>query len=211
MVAQDLVERVEQAVKAADAGNTKLPEEVLGIYGHGSRKVSIFFNTLCESIPDCRYLEFGTFTGRSLVAAGYGNTGLYTGVDKLDWLGSSVRFPDVETLHQYLIGNLWMCRPNGQVLMMDTKDFQPKQDVDVFFYDADHSYQPTYDGIKKLLPWLKPGILIVDDFQTHPKSQQIQQAVFEAVSVPYERAWYLPPTEGWHTGLYVAVIEPVVA
>ena len=215
MTTPELVERVEAAIQTADAGKHTLPNSVLKIRGHGSAKVSTFLNTLCGSITDCRYLEFGTFTGRSLVAAAYGNLGSYTGVDKLQWLGSTIRFPDTASLKQYLSDNLKMLHapdlpnptPPYAVLEMDTAYYKPEGNYDVFFYDADHSYQPTYDGIKLLMPHLKPGVVIVDDYETHRKSPEIVKAVHDVMPWPTEHSWNLRSKQGWHTGIFVAVIE----
>lgn len=213
MTTQELVERVEAAIAVADSGKHPLPDAVYKIRGHGSAKVSTFFNVLCGSIPDCRYLEFGTFTGRSLVAAAYGNTGSYTGVDKLQWLGSSLRFSTIADLKEYLSQNLKLLHsgpnptPPYAVLEMDTAFYKPEGNYDVFFYDADHSYQPTLDGIKLLLPNLKPGVLIVDDYQTHRKSPQIQQAVHDVMPWPTKYSWNLAAKAGWHTGIFIAVVE----
>ena len=77
----NLVDVVENSLKTAQSGVSVLPKSVIEIKGHGTNIVSTFFNTICGWIPDCRYLEFGTFAGRSLAAAGYGNDGNYRGVD----------------------------------------------------------------------------------------------------------------------------------
>lgn len=215
MTTQELVERVEAAIAVADSGKHPLPDAVYKIRGHGSAKVSTFLNTLCGSIADCRYLEFGTFTGRSLVAAAYGNAGSYTGVDKLQWLGSSIKFSTLADLKEYLSQNLKLLHapalpnptPPYAVLEMDTAFYKPEGNYDVFFYDADHSYEPTRDGIKLLLPYMKPGVLIVDDFLSHRKSPQIQQGTAHALIAPPVKEWTLHPKQGWHTGIYVAVIE----
>ena len=78
---------------------------------------------------------------------------------------------------------------------------------DVFFYDADHGYEATRDGIVKMLPYLKPGVVIVDDYLTHARSSLVQQGTLEALGqARVAKSWTL---EGkpWHTGLYVAVVE----
>jgi predicted O-methyltransferase YrrM len=212
----DLVEYVEIAIGAADRHLTKLPEAAFRIRGHGSTKVSIFLNELCELIGETNYLEFGVFTGRSLVAAASGNQGRYTGVDRLNWLGSSIRFRSVEDLKAYLSQSLTIIprdaehpAPAYAVLEMDFKNYTPPApNIDVFFYDADHDYAPTRDGIKQILPYMKPGVLIVDDFLAHKKSPQIQQAVAHTVqSSGFVKEWTLTSKQGWHTGLYVAVVE----
>lgn len=201
----DLVQIVDAALAAR---KTKLPSNVLDIKGHGSPLISCFFNTLCAQIPDCRYLEFGTFAGRSLAAAAYGNTGVYRGVDKLQWTGSTVKFDSVEHLKSTLASSLALCRgSNVGVIESDFRRFTPEFPAyDVFFYDADHGYEATRDGISMLLPYLTPGVLIVDDYMTHGKSSLIQQGTMEALAnAPVAKTWTLSD-KGWHTGLFVAVI-----
>jgi predicted O-methyltransferase YrrM len=186
-----------------------LPESILGIPGHGSPAVSTLFNAICHLIPECRYLEFGTFAGRSLAAAAYGNAGVYRGVDKLQWTGSTVKFDSVEDLKATLASSLALCRgSNVGVIESDFRRFTPEFPAyDVFFYDADHGYEATRDGILMLLPYLKPGVLIVDDYMTHGKSSLIQQGTMEALaSANVAKTWTLAG-KGWHTGLFVAVIS----
>lgn len=211
MSPDELVKDVEDAITKANAGVTKLSAAALSIRGHGSKKMSIFLNELCGAIPECNYLEFGVFTGRSLVAAASGNQGSYVGVDRLTWLGSTIRFESVENLKTYLAINLALIpvpKPHYAVLEMDTARYKPEGNYDVFFYDADHDYAPTRDGIQLILPHLKPGVLIVDDFLTHHKSPQIQQAVAHTVQASgFVKEWILERDQGWHTGLYVAVVE----
>ena len=213
MNANDLINMVEWSIEAADKGETILPKSVLAIRGHGSYKVSVFLNHLCKNMPFCQYLEFGTFTGRSLVAAAFGNHGSYIGVDKLQWLGSTIRFDSMEQLKDTLTNNLKLIHqgptvPTYKVLEMDYHNFPSgAMSYDVFFYDADHSYQGTKDGIEKILPHLKPGVLIVDDYTTHAKSKEIQSATHEILdNAIVHKEWTLSAKQGWHTGLFVAVI-----
>ena len=200
---------VETAIMLADSGVTKLPPSVLAIKGHGSKKVSIFLNALCCQIHDCRYLEMGTFAGRSLAAAAWGNTGVYMGVDKLQWLGSTVSFDSTEHLKEELKSSLRLCASsNVGVIESDFRLFKPEFDAyDVFFYDADHGYEATRDGTAMMLPYLKPGVLIMDDYHSHAKSSLVQQGMLEALAgAKVEKSWELTPKRGWHTGIYVAVI-----
>src|SRR5690349_15793495 len=165
---RNLVPVVEAGLDAARA-TSYLPASILEIRGHGSTAISTLFNHVCAQIPECRYLEFGTFAGRSLAAAAYGNTGVYRGVDKLQWTGSTVKFDSVEHLKSTLAASLALCvGSNVGVIESDFRRFTPELPAyDVFFYDADHGYEATRDGIRMLLPYLKPGVLIVHDYLTH--------------------------------------------
>lgn len=202
----DLVRLVDSSLATP---KSHLPEAVLEIKGHGSARVSHFFNNLCSMIPGCRYLEFGTFTGRSLVSASWGNAGVYRGVDKLQWLGSSVRFESVEALKSQLARNLSLAQGSDVgVTEADFRLYTPEQPAyDVFFYDADHGYEATRDGILMMLPYLKPGVLIVDDYLTHSKATLVQQGTVDALAqANVLKSWTLTPKNGWHTGLFVAVV-----
>lgn len=206
----NLVEIVESALDFAKPASPRLPESVLSIKGHGSQAVSLFLNELCSMIPGCRYLEFGTFAGRSLAAAAYGNTGVYRGVDKLQWTGSSVKFDSPEHLKRELASSIALCHGSDiGVTEADFRLYKPEfGEYDVFFYDADHGYEATRDGIAMMLPYLKPGIVIVDDYLTHAKATLIQQGTVEALAkANVAKSWTLTPKGGWHTGIYVAVVE----
>jgi methyltransferase family protein len=203
----NLVRVVETALVNSLRGTTKLPPSVLEIKGHGSKRISMFFNDLCAQIPGCRYLEFGTFAGRSLAAAAYGNAGSYRGVDKLQWTGSTVRFDSTDHLKSTLASSLSLCRgADVGVVEADFRLFTPGP-ADVFFYDADHGYEATRDGILMMLPFLKPGVVIVDDYLTHAKSTLVQKGTLEALAqARVEKTWTLAGKD-WHTGLYVAVVD----
>ena len=202
----NLVEIVDRSLSM---DGSRLPESVLNVKGHGSRSISDLFNNICAQIHDCRYLEFGTFAGRSLAAAAWGNVGHYRGVDKLQWLGSTVKFDSREHLKATLASSIALCLgSNVGVTESDFRLYTPELPAyDVFFYDADHGYEATRDGIVKMLPYLKPGVVIVDDYLTHARSSLVQQGTLEALGQSrVAKSWTL---EGkpWHTGLYVAVVE----
>jgi hypothetical protein len=204
-----LVTAVDMALSKVADGSHTLPDEIIGIKGHGTAQVSAFFNALCSQIVGCRYLEFGTFAGRSLAAAAYSNTGVYRGVDKLQWLGSTVKFDSHEHLKSTLASSIAMCEgSNVGVVESDFRRYTPELDrYDVFFYDADHGYEATRDGIEMMLSRLKPGVVIVDDYLSHARSTLVQQGTREALSkVSVAKAWTLAG-KSWHTGLYVAVVE----
>lgn len=203
----DLIHIVDQSIVMSE--QKRLPVSVLGLRGHGTGRVSNFFNALCSQIPDCRYIEFGTFAGRSLAAAAFGNSGSYTGVDKLQWTGSSVRFKSTEKLKQYLASSVALCQgSNVGVVEDDFRLYEPTLDAyDVFFYDADHSLEATKEGIEKMLSRLKPGVVIVDDYLTHASSHGIRKGTAEALSrASVKKTWVLEGGKGWHTGLFVAVV-----
>ena len=203
----NLIEIVETAIATS---GSRLPEGVLAIRGHGSPRVSSFFNNLCSLIPECRYLEFGTFAGRSLAAAAYGNSGVYRGVDKLQWLGSTVQFDSHDHLKSTLASSIALCRgSNVGVVESDFRLYTPEFPAyDVFFYDADHGLEATRDGIAMMLPRLTPGIVIVDDYLTHAKSSLVQQGTQDALAqASVAKSWTLTQKSGWHTGLYVAVVN----
>ena len=206
----NLVEIVEQAIDSANRNESKLSPEVLRVRGHGTVRMSHFINALCGLIPDCRYLEFGTFAGRSLAAAAYKNVGTYRGVDKFQWTGSSITFANTAALKSTLAASLALCvGSNVGAIESDFRLFKPELDAyDVFFYDADHGYEATRDGILQMSPWLRPGVVIVDDYLTHGKSELVKKGTLEAVAKStVVKQWVLSGAQGWHTGLYVAVID----
>ncbi len=204
---------VEQAIAKSAEKDTKLPASVIDAPGYGSKRISKFLNALCASIPGCRYLEFGTFAGRSLSAAAYGNAGSYRGVDNGAGVGNvpglGHMFPNPQDGRVALEKALALCAGSDvAVVTSDFRAFKPESAYDVFFYDADHRYEPTRDGIAMVLPSLTPGVLVVDDYVTYNTSDQIKRGTWEALaSKKVVKDWVLGP-DGWgHTGLFVAVVE----
>lgn len=211
---KDLVEAVEIARLTADATSPykeqPLPNIVTDWHGYGTRPMTLFLNTLCRRIPSCRYVEFGSFAGRSLLAAAYGNAGTFTGVDDHRWLGQGARkFETRAALLAKLTAAVELARSPDNTVQMVTADVTGLGlvgEADVFFYDAGHNAAETRDGIVSMARALKPGVLLMDDFQSS-KWREVPVGTVAGLRdarLKIHRHWALP----YHTGVGVWVVEP---
>src|SRR5260370_26644953 len=168
-----LVRDVELAIamveRSHDLGGPHVPAEILAMQGFGTPAVLRLLNRICQAIPSCRYLEFGSFMGRSLLAAAYRgptNTGgVFVGVEAFSQF---TQHPAREMLPR----NLERGRELGAfaiVYEMDWRElkffgFQKPCAWDVFFYEAGHSMEDTRDPLVKMAPRRadRAGVLVVD-------------------------------------------------
>lgn len=197
------IANVETAIAVAQAQRTRLPLALLAVTPHtGTAKVSILLNELC-SRGDCRYLEFGVFHGRSLIAAAWGNTGQFTGVDHQNekrghgWPATHAMLPPDQS------GTVRFVSANFKDVALDAR-------YDVCFYDADHSALGTARGVCLMAQRLRPGILIVDDVE-HPKigphaSKGAELGLAQS-GCRIAQTWLVPKLEGFHMGLLIYVVN----
>lgn len=222
-----LIDAVDLAISDAERGVTELPREVLEAPGTGSDKISIFFHSLCRRIQPTSYLEFGTFLGRSLVAAAWGNEGMYVGVDPHLWLGPRPeehrpsrhgqycpkQFGTPKELVEVLNRTVAMAnRENpmhARVFSMPWQTFCLADGMrwDVCFYDGDHTYEQTRDGVAAMVKMLRPGVLIVDDYSWDRVRRGVVDGIESVVSLDLiHHSRELPRRSGWHQGLGVWVL-----
>jgi predicted O-methyltransferase YrrM len=204
----DLSARRAHVVDAiARAPEHRLPTEILAIRGLGTAPAQrcALLNLLCR-LPGCRYLEFGSFMGQSLLAAAFRNAGAFRGVENFSQFTS---VPARDGLRR----NLDRARALGcgdvSVQEIDWREYAGGP-VDVFFYDAEHDAASTRDALCLVAPHLVSGALIVvDDWELPTWSGHVQSGVFEGRELAGLRIvdnWELPRDEGWHEGVYVALV-----
>ena len=221
MTIEQLIAAVNIARLTADATASSdeqpLPNEVIDWHGYGTRPMTIFLNTLCKQFrTGCRYVEFGSFAGRSLLAAAYHNRGTYIGVDNHSWLGQGAkRFASRADLLAKLSEAVKLASLPGEnivsVRTMDTAavgrtTFMSEQHTcDVFMYDGDHAAGPTRDGIVVMAKTLRPGILIMDDYASSKWKEVPAGTVagLEKSGLVVHEHWRLP----YHTGVGVWVVD----
>jgi hypothetical protein len=212
----ELIAMVEDALTAKP---DRLPEWVQKIRGWGTTRVSAFLNALC-SHDETHYLEFGTYCGRSLCAAAYGNTGVFTGVDNFTQGFSLPRDTILSVVKANVDRVLAECRPScqggpedcGLHLTVQVKQGDclaiPPPAADVFFLDADHSFEATRAGVAFGLSYGN-SVLVVDDYRDggYPDvAGGVWAGLYDAKAVVH-REWTLRREDGWHAGLFVGVVS----
>ena len=121
--------------------------------------------------PGESYVEVGTYLGASLIAAMSGNAGDFVGIDDFS-------FPTTEVKGRRLVAagrtelkaNLARFGAEGATILEGNSltllrnGILGGRRVGVYYYDAGHSYEEHFDGLRLVEPYLaERALLIVDD------------------------------------------------
>ena len=162
-IARDLLEEHDDF---ADA------KHLVDVEGLSSPRVCNFLNQLVATMsPDECYLEIGTWKGLTTCSAAHGNAGkVCVANDKFrlwgQWTGPGIlaKRAFFSNVRRYRNGSAEI-----QMHAMTSNRFfskcAPPKPVGVYFYDGDHSYRGTRDGIVKAARWLaNTSVVLVDDW-----------------------------------------------
>lgn len=202
----NLVSRVESAVTSANEGWSGLPAAVLELPGMSSPKVRRLLNNLAAA----RYMEVGVWQGSTLVSACYGReTQAFAFDDFSQFAADDPQAAFDRNVTQWLTP--------GKVDLhcgsfFDVPQAELPRDIDVYFYDGLHGYEPQRQAIVHAWPCLAgEAIIVVDDADfgdTIPGTRQGLQDV--GATVRY--AAHLPArfngdVQQWWNGIYLLVIS----
>ncbi len=145
---------------------------LVDIEGLSSPRVCNLLNQLVARMsPDTCYVEVGTWKGLTLLSAAYGNFGrTCIGCDKFRFYG---QFTGLGLLaRRALEANIRRYRGRSADIIFHSMPYQRmfarrlvSSPIGVYFYDGDHSYQGTYEGIVLAAPFLdERSVLVVDDW-----------------------------------------------
>jgi hypothetical protein len=150
-----------EAIKAAIDGRSKLPATIRGIKGMSGQRYRTLINTLIGTLDRTRYLEIGSWLGSTAAAAICGNAVQAVCVDNWsEFSGSKEQF----------LANVEHAKSSASSLRLIEQDFR---DVDyralgkfnVFLFDGPHSEVDHKDGVLVTQPCLHERfVLIVDDW-----------------------------------------------
>jgi hypothetical protein len=190
---------------------------LVAVEGLSSPRVCAFLNQLVKRLgPEERYLEVGTFRGRTLLSAAYENLGkTCIGCDRFRFWG---RFTGpgflakralYENIQRYQSdsANIEFHPVSSRRLFAEQRVKGP---IGVYFYDGDHSYESTFHGIVSAAPLLSErAVVLVDDWN----DPVIRMATDDAFSrAELRELWRreLPgdhSERGWWNGLGVFFVE----
>ena len=155
------------------------------------------FNNICN-FQGCRYLEVGSYLGASLASAAYDNPGLFYGIDDFSQFNNNInriksnidRFPNI----QFYEANSWEI------------DLSLFHDINVYFYDGDHSTESQEQAITYFWPCLSHQFIwLVDDY-SWPEPFKGTQAALKRLDVELKIELHDDRNKtGWWNGLLVAL------
>jgi len=204
---QLLVERVERAIQRAERRQSALSREVLEAPGMSSGKVRHFLNNLQPQ----RYLEVGVWRGSTFLASCFGND-----LESATAIDDFSQFQNDDSGERQFRGNMERLLPDQPYTLWNQSFFdipseQLPKNVDVYFYDGDHSYESQRRAIVHAWPSLqREAIVVVDDSLLPGVLKGTRQGLHD-VKAHILHEWNLPAryngdTEQWWDGLYVAAV-----
>ena len=189
--------------------------KILDIHGMSTAEVRIFLNELVKN--DTNYLEIGLYTGSTFLSAMYENEpnksfAIDSFNDFEDKDGKKIMDEFLHNCSAISIRNFCFIKSDSFSLTEEQK--QNIKDINLYFYDAGHSYRDHFYALKYYLDALsKIFIFIVDDW-THPEAQYGTMFAIQKLNIKVHKQWILGKSQhdknpglNWHNGLYVAVLE----
>jgi hypothetical protein len=190
---------------------------LVDIEGLSSPKVCNFLNRLVANLaPGERYLEIGTWKGRTLFSAAFGNHGkVCVGCDKFRLWG---KFTGPGWLaRRAMLHNITHYRDKGATVhfhhmtsrALFAGGYVPAS-VGIYFYDGDHSYEETHHGMEAGARLLSPRAVVLVDDWNDPVVQRGARAGMDqgGLRVLWHRELPGNHTEGtWWNGLGVFYVE----
>ena len=204
---------IDTAFKCAENNTSKLPEEILNMYGMTGKYTRHFYNNLLD-IDDARYLEIGTWKGSSVCSAMYGNKATVVCIDN---------FSEFENQRDEFLINFEKYKGQNNATFIEKDCF--KIDVstlpqfNIYMYDGNHSVESHYKALVHYYNCLdNTFIYIVDDWNW----EDVRTGTFNAIkdlnlSILYEKEVRLtsdnshtPHPEAsntWWNGIYIAILR----
>ena len=202
------------AMEYAFAHPSDLPRQVTDIEGMSGRRYRRTINSLVNSTPDARYLEIGSWTGSTAVAAMYGNAVAATCIDDWSYFGGRDAFnANVSSILTPRI-DFRMIEKNFRAVAYDAIG-----KFNVYLFDGPHEEQDHYDGLAMVWPALDETFtLIVDDWNwsgvrtgTLRALKDAGASISSSVAVRTTLNDAHPCRGGkdseWHNGCFFAVVE----
>jgi len=218
--AKEAIDHIKRSMQVSDAflkdgtpSRKGLPVELFSLKGLSSAACRIFFNEVCNK-ADARYLEVGTYTGSSMIAATYKNP-LRRAVGIDDWSMDANAKPKLETNIEFFKDDLMFGRYAPEFIEAEAfgMDKSKLGEIDIYFYDGHHSADSQEKGLTCFWDNLaRVSIVIVDDYSVMRVQQGTIRAIDKLGCKQHLRyAWTLPGGEGFEHmywgGLAVMVFE----
>lgn len=160
MTYEDVLNHVITSLRKAENNESNINDDILSYKGMSGYKTRHFYNNIC-SLPDCRYLEIGTFHGSSSISAIYKNQ-----VDALfidNWsLFDGDKNIFFDAINKFNTGSEVEVIDND-CWKIDINDIDKK--FNVYLYDGGHDYDDHYNAISKYHSKLEENcIVLIDDW-----------------------------------------------
>lgn len=204
-------ENIERLIAAAVDGRPELTPEVLSVKGYSSSRVRRLLNALNSNVEAANYLEIGVHLGSTFIPALYGNKAHATCIDNWSLFGNCR--PEFEANLRTHLGRTWPKRVG--IIEGDCFKVSPvvmPRDVNVYFFDGDHSYPSQYNAFKLIHPYLANRfVALVDDWNWQEPRDGTRHSLRD-LNFVIEAEWelqgdYNGSENGWWNGLWVGIVS----
>lgn len=196
---------------------TKLTNDIFELSGMSGKKTRIFYNNLLNVDIKLNYLEIGVFMGSTFISALYNNKNINAyAIDNFGQYsaGSGVF---INNISKYLINN-----EKYTIIQQDCFDTISKtitDKIDIYLYDAGHSYDDHRRSLLHYLPIMNDiFIFIVDDWNYEDvrcgtldgiKESNVTVLFEKEIRLTYDNTTTPEPllSEDYWNGLYIAVLK----
>jgi hypothetical protein len=205
---------VENALKNAENGVSKITDHIIQMEGMTGTKTRHFYNNLLDT-PDARYLEIGSWKGSSVCSAMCNNKATVVCIDNWSEFGG----PKDEFL-----SNFSHYKGNNQASFIESDSFAldvstlPK--FNIYMYDGNHDEKSHYNALVHYYNCLDDTfIFVVDDWDwEHVRKGTMDSIKSLKFSVLYEKHIITSVTpnmipnsgggrQDWWNGMYVAILQ----
>jgi hypothetical protein len=207
-------EHIEASLENANRYISKCPTSILEMDGMSGKKTRHFYNNIC-SIPDCKYLEIGTWHGSSLCSAVYGNNLRSVVIDNWSY-HTGDRDIFLQNISQYRGLNA-ISVVEKDCWNVSTAEIGMK--CNVYLYDGDHTSESHRRALTHFINSMDDTfIYIVDDWNDLRVRVGTLSGIAECrLRICYHREIYTThdnthpvihgPNSEWHNGMSVFVLS----
>lgn len=201
---------VQESIKLAQQGSSKLTPNVFTIPGMSSPVVRHFLNNIC-ALPHTSYLEIGCWQGSTLISALHGNKENITDAIAIDnWTlhpERSIKESFLQNTKQYLQD--YPYRFFEQDCFAVPKDIF-RHPITTYFYDGNHhvtSHEKAFTYFNDI--FADTFIAIIDDWNWE-RVRKGTKLAFKKLNynIVYEQEFFTKGNDphDWWNGIYIAVI-----
>lgn len=219
----DYIKHLETSVENSFKKISKLTNSFLEIHDKDSRmtshKVRMLLNNLCD-FKGCNYLEIGSWRGSSFQSAIFENNITATCIDWWRNFGCNGKISrDIFFRNLYKTLELEKNSTYKELKIIDNDAFdvninELKKDVNVYFYDGDHSEESQYKGFMYFDFILSQEFFVVIDDWNDNYVRSGTRKAFDELNYIILQQYELPGVfSDWKNddlywnGLYVAVVN----
>jgi len=205
---EEYIDRVENAIKCALDGKTKLTDLEFKLDGMSSRENRILLNEILKEGD--KYFEIGVYRGSTFTCAMYNNNACGIAVDNFSQFDSADKanklFFDQATRESNITNFTFL---DKDCFNLSQEDKELIRGSNVYFYDGDHREIDQEMALTYYWDLMTdPFIFIVDDF-SHKPAETGTDAGLLKVNAKVHKEWRLyreTHNKSWHNGLYIAVL-----